>query len=134
MHMSYSLGEPYDLGLTMVAIAMRESGLGEVMINLNDPSAGTHHATIDKAVTKLGWTDTSYNRNRATHLMMSDLVFGAKLGLDTLLWWNDYHEGDWRKTVSSYNGGFRGNPVYVKYIANNIKTIHRCGWLERSEK
>lgn len=131
--MSHSLGEPYDLGLTMVAIAMRESNLGEVMINLTDPSSGTHHVTIDKAIKKLGWNDTGYNRNRATQLMMTDLAFGAKLGLETLLWWNDYHDGNWRLSVSSYNGGFKGNPTYVKHIVKNIDTIRECGWLNRSE-
>lgn len=130
VHFSYSYGKGYDLGYTMVAIAMQESDLGRWNINLQDPSAGPWHVTLDKGLKALGWKDTGFNRNRVAQRMMNDYYFSAKLALDTLLWWRDYHNGDWRKMVSSYNGGHKGNPSYMRKIANNIKKIKMCKWVK----
>ena len=130
IRLSYSLGEPHDLGLTMIAIAMEESKLGKYRINLNDPSAGIYHTTVDKAVNKLGWSHTPYNYNRAAQILVDDDIFAGELAIETILWWKEHKDGDWRKTVSGYNGGHVGNPEYVKKISNHIKTIKACGWLE----
>jgi len=130
LYFSYSYGKPYDLGYTMSAIAMQESDLGRYRINHKDPSGGYYHLTADKAVDKLGWSHTTFNENRALQRLIDDPVFAAEIAIDTLLWWEDYHSGDWRLTVSSYNGGFQGNPSYVKSIVENIKQIKRCGWLK----
>lgn len=127
---SYEFGKPVDLGYTMVAIAMRESHLGKYRINLSDPSAGVYHTTIDKGVTKLGWADNGFNRNRVAQRMADDIYFAADIALDTLVWWMAHHNGDWSKAVSGYNGGHRGNPSYVDAIVKNIHTIKRCGWLK----
>lgn len=127
---SYEFGKPVDLGYTMAAIAMRESLLGKYRINLSDPSAGVYHTTIDKGIAKLGWADNGFNRNRIAQRMADDIYFAADIALDTLVWWKSHHNGDWRKTVSAYNGGHRGNPQYVDSIIQNIHTIKRCGWLE----
>jgi hypothetical protein len=129
LHFSYSYGEPHDYGYTMAAIAMQESQLGKYNISLQDPSASPFHVTVDKAVTKLGWSHTPFNYNRATQKLMDDIYFGAAIALETLLWWDKTHDGDWRSVVSSYNGGWKGNPHYVKLIAGHIKTIKECKWL-----
>lgn len=127
---SYSYGKGYDLGYTMVAIAMRESDLGRWNINLQDPSAGPWHVTLDKGLKALGWRNTPLNRNKVAQKMMEDYHFSAKLALDTILWWKNYRKGDWRGAVSGYNGGHKGNPSYVKIIINNIKKIKMCKWIE----
>lgn len=127
---SYAYGDPHDYGYTMIAIAMQESRLGKWRLNLDDPSAGTYHTTLDKGLKKLGWANNPYNRNRVAQMMIDDEFFAAELALETIIWWDAYHKGDWRSVVSSYNGGFRGNPAYVDMIAKNIQTIKRCGWLD----
>ncbi|WP_461533444.1 hypothetical protein [Sinomicrobium sp.] len=114
----------------MAAIAMQESQLGKYNISLQDPSASPFHVTIDKAVTKLGWKHTPFNYNRATQKLMDDIYFGAAIALETLLWWDKTHNGNWRSVVSSYNGGWKGNPYYVSRIVDHIKTIKECNWIE----
>ena len=128
--LSHSLGEPYNLGETMVAIALQESELGRYNVSLADPSAGYHHVLVIHALKDLGWTDTSYNRNRVVQKMLDNPVWSSGLALREMRWWLDYHKGDYRKAWSSYNGGFKGNGAYVEMIAGHIKHIRRCKWLE----
>ena len=130
LRFAYAYGSPHDYGYTMVAIAMEESNLGEWKINLSDPSAGTWHTTIDKAVDKLGWKHTPFNYNRAAQKLIDDEYFAAAIALETLLWWDKVREGDWRKTVGSYNGGWKMNNDYVNRIAGHIRKIKDCHWLE----
>ncbi len=128
--LSYSIGEPYDLGETMVAIALEESELGRYRISLSDPSAGVYHTLISHAIKDLGWKDNSYNRNRAAQLLIDDHVYAAHLAIGVLKWWHNYRGGDWKETLSGYNGGHKGNPSYVRRIANHIKHIRQCKWVE----
>lgn len=130
LHFSYSYGAPHDYGLTMVAIAMEESNLGKWRINLSDPSASPWHVTIDKAVDKLGWEHTPFNYNRAAQLLMEDIYFGAAIALETILWWDDVRDGQWRRVVESFNAGYGSNPEYVRRIIGHINTIKECKWLE----
>lgn len=133
VHFSYSYGAPHDFGLTMVAIAMEESDLGRYRINLQDPSVSSWGVTVSKAIKKLGWRDTPFNRNRAAQLMLNDIYFSAGLALETLLWWNDVRDGDWRRVVESYNAGYGSNKEYVSRIIENINTIKQCKWLEEQQ-
>lgn len=130
LHFSYSYGEPHDYGLTMVAIAMEESNLGQWNISLQDPSASPYHVTIDKAVDKLGWKHTPFNYNRAAQKLMDDIYFGAAIALETILWWDKVRGGAWRRVIESYNSGYGSNPEYVRRIIGHINTIRECKWLE----
>lgn len=127
---AYSYGKPFDFGYTMVAIAMEESQLGRWNINIQDPSAGPWHVTLDKALRYKGWTDTPFNRNRAAQLLIEDIYFAAHLAIEELLFWNRVREGNWRAVVSSYNGGWKGNEEYRRKISRNIEIIKRCGWVD----
>lgn len=127
---AYSYGKPFDYGYTMVAIAMEESRLGKWNINIQDPSAGPWHVTLDKGLQYKGWDDTPFNRNRIAQLLMEDIYFAAHLAIEELLFWHRVREGNWRQVVSSYNGGWRGNEAYLKKISRNIDIIKRCGWVE----
>ena len=131
LYFSYSYGEPYDFGYTLSAIAMQESDLGRYRINHSDPSGGIYHLTADKAVDKLGWSHTTFNENRALQRLIDDPAFAAEIAIETLVWWHNYHSGDFLKTWSSYNGGHKGNPLYAKKIVANIEQIKRCGWLDK---
>lgn len=52
---SFYEGRKYDLGYTLAAIAMKESNLGDWVVNLNDPSAGDYHVTLNKVLKHKGW-------------------------------------------------------------------------------
>jgi len=133
LHFSYSYGAQYNYGYTLAAIAMIESDLGRWNLNLGDPSAGVYHLTVDKAVDKLGWAHTPFNYNRAAQLLMDDIYFAAEIAVETIDWWYEYHEGDFYKTWASYNGGFKGNPLYADKVYASIKKIKQCKWLEEQQ-
>lgn len=130
VNLSYSLGEPYDLGETMVAIALQESELGRYNISLVDPSAGYHHVLVAHALKDLGWSDTPYNRNRVVQKMLDNPVWSSGLAIRELRWWKDHHNGDWRKMLAGYNGGHAGNDSYAEKVAQHVHHVRKCDWLE----
>lgn len=130
VNLSYSIGKPYNLGETMVAIALQESELGNYRISLSDPSAGVYHTLISHAIKDLEWKDTSFNRNRAAQLLIDDHTYAAHLAVGVLRWWYNYRDGDWAAAVSGYNGGHNGNEHYVQLIRNHIEHIRNCKWVK----
>ena len=92
-----------------------ESNGGDNLINLRDPSCGYFHANINTVIKRHSEIrDTPYNRNVLCSKLITDLDFAAAEAVAELNFWNKYHHGNYRKVLSSYNGGFRGNPVYMK--------------------
>lgn len=139
MFFSYSYGREHDLGYTLTAIAMQESDLGRWNVNLQDPSASPWHVTVDKAVTRLGWSMTRFNMNRATQRLMEDPFLGASIAVEELKNWHRLHDNvsgneRWRRTWASYNKGYNwhneNGQRYADSINDHIIRIRRCGWLE----
>jgi|SRR5690554_738443 len=132
LHLSASLGEPHNLSETMVAIAMKESNLGKWNIALGENSFGPWHVRVIHAVKDLGWKNTPFNRNRAAQMMLDNPIYSGGLAVRELVWWRDYHKGDWAKAVRGYNSGHSGGGQgYLKDIRQNIHKIRQCGWLDR---
>lgn len=129
---SYYAGKPHNLGYTLAAIAMKESNLGQWVVNLSDPSAGDYHVTLDKVVLMKGWENTQFNRNRAASLLIKDKELSASLALNELLYWQGrFNSRD--KAVKAYNEGNNWKSVKAeKYLADieaNIRHIKSCNWI-----
>lgn len=138
LEFSYSYGSEFGIGMTLAAIAMQESRLGDVNVNIQDPSASPFHITLDKYLRYRGWPDTNYNRNRAAHNLITDIYSGAHLATEEVLYWYNRHSNvsgheRWRRTWASYNAGNRWNgsqgQTYATSITNNIRHIRECGWI-----
>lgn len=132
LHQAHEYAEPYGWGLTLAAIAWKESSGGKYLINLQDPSVGPFHVTVDKVVRHLGWSDTPYNRNRAAQIAMSDFEMTAHIAVMELAYWNIQRGRQWRDTVISYNAGNNlNNPrgkLYGSDIASKVMLLKTCEW------
>lgn len=129
---SFYEGRKYNLGYTLAAIAMHESNLGDWVVNLNDPSAGDYHVTLDKVLRYKGWADTAFNRNRAASELIHNKQLSANLAINELLYWQRRLK-DWDSAVRAYNAGnnwrsSRGTK-YLTAIETNIRKIKECQWL-----
>lgn len=123
----YNLSKPYGLELTLVAIAWQESRLGLVPINLQDPSCGVHHINVKTYLNLHKLKDTSYNRNWYCNRLISDLQLSTSTALEVLIWYRNYHKGDYAKMVKSYNAGFNTRlkqaDRYYQDVYHNVRIL-----------
>lgn len=113
----YLAGEKYNLGLTLTAIAWQESQAGKWLINLDDPSFGLFHIIPEGK----GW-----NRSRESERLLS-FDYSLAKAVEILQYWENYHKGNWRNMVKSYNAGFNYNSTkanqYLKQIQAKVTVL-----------
>lgn len=124
-YQSYRTGQPYNLGLTAIAIAWEESKLGLYKVRFGkglDVSFGVGHTlsyyrtkgmnTFQKSM----WIqETIENNPKSIGYMIEDLLY-----------WQDRTKGDWLRTVASYNGGNKPNYDYASRIVKTVKELKEC--------
>lgn len=96
LQFSYERSDPHNYGYTLAAISYAESRAGLWNINLQDPSAGYYHVTLDKVLTRMGWEDTPFNRNRAAQALIDDPILSSDLAIEELKLWTSIRGGRWR--------------------------------------
>jgi hypothetical protein len=130
MYKAYQAGKEHDMAYSLAAIAWKESSAGKYMVNLQDPSAGAFHITINNALVYLKWEDTNFNRNRAAQLLIEDFQLAANFAMINLQFWKDQYGSNWTKIWASYNAGYnwKNGVKYSQDIARKIKKIKLCGW------
>ena len=127
LYQSYNYGVRYDMGLTLAAIAWKESNAGLYLINISDPSFGVHHILLTTAMKRSNTKDTSYHKNMlASSLLAHDV--SASYAIKEIKYWFKYHKGDWFKVWSSYNAGFniKAGVKYAESIQKKVNLIKRC--------
>lgn len=124
---SYEIGEPFDMGYSLAAIAWQESVAGLYPININDPSFGVHHILLDSAMKRSGMKDTSFNRNIMASSLL-DIEVSAEYAIMELQYWKKYHKGNWNRIWASYNAGHRYQlgVDYANKIKHKIKLFKSC--------
>lgn len=125
---SIKLGEPFDLSNSLAAIAIVESGAGKWLVNLQDPSAGVYHININTAMKRSpNKIDSNFTRNLMAQRLIEDQKFAAGFAIAELLYWKNYHHGNWNKVWASYNAGFNydssAGKRYARKIVNTIKCL-----------
>lgn len=128
IYQAFEAGRGNDMSYSLAAIAWQESQGGKYMINLQDPSSGVFHITINNALSYIKWRDTPFNRNRVAQLLIDDFELSAEFAMINLQFWKDHHGNDWNKIWGSYNGGYRPNMEYASDIASKIQKIKLCEW------
>ncbi|RAX58025.1 hypothetical protein CCZ01_04235 [Helicobacter monodelphidis] len=104
---AYQYGEPYGLGLTLAAIAWKESCAGEYRMNFQDPSAGIFHAHIPTVMKRYPQLkNNGFTQNMVGELLVRDDAFAAKEAINHLLYWKGVHKNHWESIIKSYNKGF----------------------------
>lgn len=104
---AYMYGKDKGFGYTMAAIAWKESCAGKYLINFSDPSAGIYHALIPGVIKQYtDLKDSQFVRNVVGQMLVSNKEFASSVALDHLKYWQEVHNGDFKKIIKSYNKGF----------------------------
>ena len=118
-------GKENGLSYSLMAIAIKESGLGKYLVNVDTKDYGLYQANIKTVINRENAPDTSWNRNVLAMKLISDFQFATKNAIDELTYWQKVHNNDWTKVWSSYNGGWRYNSDAAKQYSKDIATIIR---------
>lgn len=125
---SYRAGQPYDLGLTAVAVAWQESKLGLYKSRLGltryDQSFGIMH-TVAYWKTK---TLSPMDRGIWVQKMITDDARSIDLGVQDLLYWQSRAKNNWRKGIAMYNGGGNPNYRYANSVVKVVKKLKQCNF------
>lgn len=123
---AYHYGKKYNLGLTMAAIAWKESCAGLYRINFEDPSAGIYHAYLPNVIKRhYKKPNTAFRRNAVAEKLIRDPEFASQIALEELLYWKKIRKGNWKEMIKSYNKGFswEKNKLRNKMAENYYKDI-----------
>lgn len=118
-------GEATGLSYTLMAIAIKESRLGEYMVNLDTKDFGLYQANIRTVLSRQNIKDTTWNRNVFASKLVSDFKFATQNAIEELAFWKRVHKNDWNKVWGSYNAGYKYNSKEAKEYSKHIASIIR---------
>ena len=118
-------GKENGLSYSLMAIAIKESGLGKYLVNVDTKDYGLYQANIKTVINRENAPDTSWNRNVFAMKLISDFQFATKNAIDELTYWQKIHKNDWSKVWSSYNGGWKYNSKAAREYSQDIASIIR---------
>lgn len=129
-------GKPYDLSLTLLAIAKVESNYGQVKVNLQDPSCGVTMVHLKFFLKRYNIEDTPLKRNFACQRLMNNDDLAIAEAVAILTYWKTKLCGKWGCTSSewenvwgAYNAGKRydgkAGVAYSKKIRKVIKELKK---------
>lgn len=118
-------GKKNGLSYSLMAIAIKESGLGKYLVNVDTKDYGIYQANIKTVISRENAQDTSWNRNVLAMKLITDFQFATKNAIDELTYWQKVHNNDWTKVWSSYNGGWRYNSDAARQYSKDIASIIR---------
>lgn len=134
---AYHYGNPYDYGLTMAAIALKESSAGQFKLNYLSNDFGVMQINIKTASTTMGITNRFHRMRLAERLVVDD-EFGFYLAHSVL----EHFQGRrymtnkvWQEVVKSYNRGYlwQTDPaedataeLYLADVKRNVNLLRRC--------
>ena len=118
-------GKENGLSYSLMAIAIKESGLGKYLVNVDTKDYGLYQANIKTVINRENAKDTSWNRNIFAMKLITDFQFATKNAIDELTYWQKVHNNDWSKVWSSYNGGWKYNSDAARQYSKDIASIIR---------
>ena len=72
-------GQTHGLSYSLMAIAIKESGLGRYMVNVDTKDFSLYQANIKTVISRQNAKDTSWNRNVFAMKLISDFNFATKM-------------------------------------------------------
>ncbi|WP_297809878.1 hypothetical protein [uncultured Helicobacter sp.] len=104
---SYLAGEHEGFGLTLAAIAWKESCAGEYKMNFQDPSAGNFHAYIPGVINRYPkLKQNGFTQNMVGAMLVENDNFAEQIAITELKYWQKEHNGNWKNIIKSYNKGY----------------------------
>lgn len=136
LRQSYTYGKPYNLGITLAAIALKESSAGKNLINAFSLDYGAYQGNAATICKQSGVFHDDFLCNEELTKVVLSLEDAAKHAIETLLYWQDYHakrakpDKRYELTLRSYNEGFsfhsaKADDYYSKY-KSAFYTIKEC--------
>lgn len=128
--LAYSVGKPYDLSYTLMAIVERESFVGNHIIRVNAKdgkygSYGISHINLETAMWLEGVENQWKARAEIAPRLIVDDLYSLNLSLRKL---ETNANLGWADMVRSYNGSVRSPKTleYLNGIRENIKKYRNC--------
>lgn len=133
LYIAYSTGAEEGYGLTLAAIAWKESQFGKYMLNVTDGkygSYGPYHVLLDYSLKRHKIT-TKWGKSRLAEKLLYDIEFSSKEALDVITYYhNRFKKKDnpWRWAVAAYNIGTKAlntdtGKEYSRDIALRVITL-----------
>ena len=98
---AYNHGSTVDLGLTLAAIALKESNAGKYRLNYHSKDFGMFMINIE-TIKSYFKTENMYENIMYAQQVIHDDYLGAKLAISVL---DEFKERGYRKMLMSYNEG-----------------------------
>ena len=135
LYLAYSAGAEKGYGLTLAAIAWKESQFGKYMLNITDGkygSYGPYHVLLDYAIVRHNVT-TKWEKSRLAEKLLYDMEFSSNEALDVLIYYHDRFkkkDNPWRWAVAAYNNGNKAlttdkGKKYAEDIALRVVTLKK---------
>jgi len=124
-YQAYRAGNPYNIGLTTVAIAWEESKLGLYKVRFGkgkDVSVGTMHSAVYWKTKGM----SAFERGIWVESMITNNAKAIQVGVDDLLMWRDVADGDYRGMINGYNAGYGSNSKYVQRVVGYVRELEKC--------
>lgn len=129
-------GEEYELGLTLAAIAWKESGFGKFTMNLDDGKYGSfspYHIRLDYASQRHN-IKTGWSRSRLAERLLNDLEFATKEAARVLQSFRG-KKCNYSCSIARYNGGYTAHKnkkalAYAEDIKKRVEAIK--GYISRN--
>lgn len=132
VYKAYAYGKDSGYGLSLSAISIHESMIGQHIIRINPKdgngqgSYGITHILLSTAM----WLTGEKSKWAAKDWLVMDLITNDDFALDLALRKLKMVETDsWMETINRYNGN-SPNHAYAKKIAKNVKMLRQCYHLE----
>lgn len=136
---SYEYGEKYALGLTLAAIALKESSAGEWKINAMTSDYGMYHGNFKTICKQAGVFHSAFECNMEIQQVVENDTKAAKHAIETLTYYRNYHKKRnyeglvYELMIRSYNRGWSfndaGGDKYWKEFKTNFYQVKECGYL-----
>lgn len=131
MMFAYAKGLPHDLGLTLAAIAWKESNFNTIPVNVTDGkygSYGMYHVMLDYAAKRHG-AKSSFTKNKLAARLLNDKHFASEEAIRVLRSFAS-KRCNLHCQIASYNGGTRGLAIpraraYAEDIKLRVKALDK---------
>jgi len=126
LYKTFNKAKEFNLQYTMSAIALQESNLGSVLINVGSHDCGVFQVNVDTL------SNNKWKRNKLCTRLIKDYDFSFSIALNRFKYFYNYYISKgyskniaWKYAIESYHSGFNRTKgiTYYKKIINNIRLI-----------
>ena len=126
LYKTFNKAKEFNLEYTMSAIALQESDLGNVLINVGSHDCGVFQVNVDTL------SSNRWKRNKLCTRLIKDYDFSFSIALSRFKYFYNYYISKgyskniaWKYAIESYHSGFNRTKgiIYYKGIIKNIRII-----------